>query len=64
MFDIQMTLEEIRVLASLLEHEIREIHSEIHHTDDRAYRERLRTRELLLQDMLLRVEENSLSDSA
>lgn len=55
MITLQLDEQEQQVLTELLEREIPNLRHEIHHTDDRAYRDFLKAREHLLERLLTTV---------
>ena len=55
--DLRLSDPELRLLIELLESEKRELPSEIHHTDSRALRERLRARLATVEDLLARLDQ-------
>jgi len=55
MFSVEMTLEEINELGRIVDRERKDLRSEIHHTDDFDFRNILKSRDRLLQDMLIRI---------
>ena len=52
MINLNLTLEEQQTLVEMLECSIRDIHSEIVHTDHREFREMLKNRKQMLLAML------------
>jgi hypothetical protein len=52
MYTVELNSEQIQVLKDVLECSLSELHTEIHHTDSRCFREQLRERESLMQDLL------------
>lgn len=52
MFTLTLTSEQLKVLEALLECSVDELHSEIVRTDNRCFRENLKERKHLLQELL------------
>ena len=50
----EMRQEECDLLAGLLEKEMDDVRSEIHHTDNHDYKESLKKREKFVRDLLLK----------
>jgi hypothetical protein len=55
MITLKLDEQEQQVLVEVLEREIPNLRHEIHHTDDRAYRDFLKAREQLLERLLTRM---------
>ncbi len=55
MITLQLDEQEQQVLTELLEREIPNLRHEIHHTDDRAYKDFLKGREAVLERLLTTV---------
>ena len=55
MITLQLDEQEQQVLTELLEREIPNLRHEIHHTDDRAYKDFLKAREGVLERLLTTV---------
>jgi hypothetical protein len=51
MVTIQLTESEADMLRGMLEVQLRDLRHEIHHTDDRTFRQVLRQKELLLEHL-------------
>ncbi|MHC4884742.1 MAG: hypothetical protein ACYTGH_06625 [Planctomycetota bacterium] len=64
MFTITLTMEEANEMSWILTREIKDLRSEIHHTDDRSYREKLVMRKKILEDMLARTENMEVAKTA
>jgi hypothetical protein len=55
MITLKLDEQEQQALVEVLEREIPNLRREIHHTDDRAYRDFLKAREQLLERLLTRM---------
>lgn len=51
-----LTKEEKQILEELLISEIKEIKDEIHHTDDHDYKEELKNKEKVLEELLSKIQ--------
>ncbi len=56
MVTVKMNANELRVLRSQLKEDIDTLHMEISHTDQREYREHLRTKEATLRKLVEKLE--------
>lgn len=52
---IELSKAEKELLATILEKELEEIRSELHHTQDHSYRENVKEREELVRDLLAKL---------
>lgn len=55
MVRIELSETEASILGEFLAAELKELHTEIHHTDDRHYKEKLKEKQALLQRLLAAV---------
>ena len=55
MVSLELTPEEQEVLTETLEHEVFDLRDEITHTDATDFKEKLRTRKKVLEELLTRV---------
>lgn len=55
MVRIELNETEAAVLHEFLEAELKELHTEIHYTDDRHYKDKLKEKQALLQRLLASV---------
>ncbi len=52
MYTVTLNSEQIQILQDVLECSLSELHTEIHHTDSRCFKEQLKEREAILQNLL------------
>jgi hypothetical protein len=52
MYTVTLNSEQIQVLKDVLECSLTELHTEIHHTDSRCYKETLKEREAMMRSLL------------
>lgn len=64
MTPIEMSAEELTLVRSILDAYVSDLHTEIHHTDNREYRQRLKREDELLRELLRRMEGHQARSSA